>query len=762
MRIHHIFFSALVLLALAPASATAQAFVTRIEGQLRERGTRAPLEGITVFLIPQANPEARLKGFTDQNGKFQVENIPEGTFSWIVNAPGYIKLEQVDQQLAGAEARPRDLYLEKDSYQVYETTIYDQAQKRDSSMRTLKREELLGSAGTGGDPVRAVQNLPGINRPQSFSSQVLIQGSGPQETVYQINNVEVPLVFHFGGITSALMPEAVDRVDVFQAGYGPELGRATGGIIGIWTRPARRDRMHGLLSIDTFNTGGVFETPIGSKSGILVSARQSYIGQVLRAVLKGRDEFDLTVVPTYRDGAVMFDSELTPIDQFRLTAVGSNDTLEFLLKEPLRQDPAVRGTFESATAFFRVIPSLTHKHSGRTTSRWTLGYGRDWLKVITSENFFRLKTHQATMRGEVERRMFEQWTAFLGFDHRLTWADAQINLPYFFPGGGVVNPLSVGTQRRTTISARHAFVGGYTRNEIRITGTPWTLLPNLRIDHFTQTEETFLQPRPAVRYAIDESLMLRASGGQYHQPPQPGETDPTFGNPDLKAPRAWHANIGADKDFRGGTGRGWTVSGDAFYKKLERLVIPSPGIVVRNGSITTENYSNQGSGSVVGAQTQIKLDAAPWSFSTIYTLARSRRSEPGRDNIPSQYDQTHLLGLLGSVQLPSNWSISARFRLSTGAPVTPIIGSVFDADNDVFIPTRGLYYSERLPAFYQLDLRFDKKWIFDTWILSLYLDIFNATNRRNQELLIYSYNYSQSQAVQGLPILPTFGLKGEF
>ena len=42
------------------------------------------------------------------------------------------------------------------------------------------------------------------------------------------------------------------------------------------------------------------------------------------------------------------------------------------------------------------------------------------------------------------------------------------------------------------------------------------------------------------------------------------------------------------------------------------------------------------------------------------------------------------------------------------------------------------------------------------------LDVQNVTNRKNPEGLNYSYDFSQSEVTSGLPVLPTFGIKGEF
>ena len=88
--------------------------------------------------------------------------------------------------------------------------------------------------------------------------------------------------------------------------------------------------------------------------------------------------------------------------------------------------------------------------------------------------------------------------------------------------------------------------------------------------------------------------------------------------------------------------------------------------------------------------------------------------------------------------------------------------STFDADADAFVPGAGRYNGARLGAFHQLDLRVDRHWIFDDWRLTTYLEARNAYNRANPEGVEYAYDYRHQQTVSGLPILPSFGLRGTF
>ncbi len=93
--------------------------------------------------------------------------------------------------------------------------------------------------------------------------------------------------------------------------------------------------------------------------------------------------------------------------------------------------------------------------------------------------------------------------------------------------------------------------------------------------------------------------------------------------------------------------------------------------------------------------------------------------------------------------------------------MTPIIGSFYDAENDVYVPIGGLINSVRNPLFHRLDVRVEKQWSWDVFKLALFLDIQNAYYAKNQEGLLYRYDYAESVKLQGLPIIPAIGIRGE-
>jgi hypothetical protein len=129
---------------------------------------------------------------------------------------------------------------------------------------------------------------------------------------------------------------------------------------------------------------------------------------------------------------------------------------------------------------------------------------------------------------------------------------------------------------------------------------------------------------------------------------------------------------------------------------------------------------------------------------------------------PFSFDQTHILNLAGTYQLPRGWEVGMRWRLISGNPVTPIVGAGFDSDADEYQGVPGTSNSDRLPTFHQLDLRVDKRWVYDDWILGAYLSLNNATNSQNVEGQSYNFDFTESSATTGLPLFPIFGVKAEF
>lgn len=726
---------------------TTSIFSQTLSGVLFERGTKKALSNVNVFLLPQ-----KLKSVTDDKGNFNFKEptfIPNNQCEIIVNLTGYKKFQQ---SYPCSDLKKLTIYLEKQSYTNFETTVTGKVKKRDLNTQTLTQEEFIKTPGSfGGDPVRAAQNLPGVAQ-NGASAQIIIQGANPEDTGYLINGHRVPIVFHFGGLSSVIIPEAVERVDLLPSGYGPEYSRAIGGIVGLTTSVPKENRIQGMAYIDFLNTGALLQGPIDQKSSFLFAGRYSYIGQVLKAVAKESDDLELTAAPTYYDMTGIYSRKINDKNNFKTTLVASRDQLELILNQAARNDPGLRGSFYNRTEFYRFIPQLETRLSSQLKLENSIALGKDSILVDVGGNYLDVNSNVLSHRSEAEYQWNSRSVSYLGLDNIFNQGTVRVNLPSTYNVGGVRNPFSTGEEKKFSQDFSESQLGVYLRQEHKFfEASNWTFLPNLRFDHFTITDDSVLQPRFQTNYKWDDSLVFRTSLGKYVQAPRPQETSPYYGNPSLRSPFSWHYTIGFTKDLRGDSSNGFELTNNYFFKELKDLVVPD----IQN------NFSNEGSGKILGAEIQSKFKFNEWSSQIVYTYLQSERRIPGFGTRPSEFDQTHNLNLIGSYNL-ERWSFSARFRYVTGNPYTPVVDSVYDSDNDVYLPVRGSLYSERFSAFNQLDIRVDRKFIFDTWILTAYLDVQNLYNSKNEQSIEYAYDFSQSKKVRGLPILPTFGIKGEF
>ena len=147
-----------------------------------------------------------------------------------------------------------------------------------------------------------------------------------------------------------------------------------------------------------------------------------------------------------------------------------------------------------------------------------------------------------------------------------------------------------------------------------------------------------------------------------------------------------------------------------------------------------------------------------------YTLSRTTRQDP--PDFPTrlfQYDQTHILTVLGSYRLGRRLGVRralpARLghrstRRSSRASSTPTpaptpASAVLRSRSGSRCSTSSTCASTSTGA--SLD-----------WTLRTYLDVQNVYNRSNPEGVTYNYNYSQSQVQGFLPIIPSLGIRGEF
>jgi hypothetical protein len=293
---------------------------------------------------------------------------------------------------------------------------------------------------------------------------------------------------------------------------------------------------------------------------------------------------------------------------------------------------------------------------------------------------------------------------------------------------------------------------------------PLRLIPGLRLDGYFLAGKTrgSVDPRLVARYAIDPRWTVKSYAGLFHQPPQPEALDQLFGNPELGMERAVHTGLGAEWKPT----KAWTFDGEGYYIRRGDLVEGTNDLErdPDTGELRAVNFRNSRIGDTVGVELLIKREVTRKLYGWVsYTLSRTRELEFD-DEIweLSTFDQTHVANAVASYKTDNNWEFGARFRLASGRPRTPVVGATFDADDGDYRDVNGEFRNIRNKLFQQTDVRIEKTWVFDTWMIGGYLDVQNIMNIENHEAIRYDYRYREASPVTSVPILPTIGARGQW
>ena len=115
-----------------------------------------------------------------------------------------------------------------------------------------------------------------------------------------------------------------------------------------------------------------------------------------------------------------------------------------------------------------------------------------------------------------------------------------------------------------------------------------------------------------------------------------------------------------------------------------------------NGELVYRYFDNTTQGRIFGGEIYWQFANDSLKLIPVIPL-RSYQTELGKTETLSEFDQTHNVNFVASYTY-ERWVFNS-FEVCHGNPRTPVVGSVFDADNDVYIPVRGQFFSERNDAF---------------------------------------------------------------
>lgn len=734
--------------------------VVNLRGVLLERGTRTRVAGATITVY-RGEGES-LEGYeatSDAFGTFEFYDLAPGEWTIRVERAGYLTAETTETINAN-ELLEANLYIEAGEASPYDVMVEAERPRKEVNRRSLDATELASVAGTiSDDPVLVIENLPGVAR--TTGGEIVVRGSGPEDTGIFIDGIGVPLIYHFGGLKSVVPSTVVGGIDFFPGNYSVAYGRAMGGVFDLKLKRLDPDRVHGSADVSILDTSLYAEMPLGDDAAIAVAGRRSYVDFILDATIPDDIGLALTTAPRYYDYQILGNWRPRPAHDIRWLFLGSDDKFEVLFDDPadaVGPSVATDNGISASTAFQRGILDYRFTPSAAISNHLRLSLGTD---RIDFNLFGAARADGRIITTQVREMVSWQATRALkldaGLDAAVVQFDGSFRFPRFGREGSGGEEVDFGPDDFLETELDDLALNAAPFVEAQVTLGPVAVVPGLRLDYFGTSGKISIDPRVSARVDLGHQVAIKGGAAVVHQEPGFLDLDEVFGNPDLGLQRAYQYSIGAEWKPLEHIGGDLTM----FYKDMDNLVSPTEALVERDGQMVPQVLDNGGSGRVYGAEVFLQHELANnFNGWLSYTVSRAERTDSGESGSRLfDFDQTHILAVVASYRLGS-WLFGARWRLVSGSPTTPIIGGVFDSSSDSYMPIQGQVNSERLPMFRQLDVRVDKTWTFDTWSLACYLSLINAVNHGNVEQITYNYDYTERGSVNGLPILPVFGVKG--
>lgn len=759
-----------------------------IKGRVLNVKTNQPIEFANILI------QGTLIGSTtDLDGNFSFTGVDPGFKRLVVSTLGFETAVSSEVQVQGNQTTFIDVALTEAAFALTEVTVRQNLTikriESPISVLSIGVQEIEKSAGANRDVSKVVQSLPGVGATDPNRNDLIVRGGGPSENVFYLDGIEIPVINHFatqgssGGSVGVINPDFVREIDFYTGAFPANRSNALSSVMEIRQKDGSEDRIHTKLSIGASDAAITIDGPIGQKSTFIVSARQSYLQFLFKAI-------GLPFLPTYNDFQFKYKYQIDKKNEISFIGIGAIDDLV------LNTDLQSTGT-ESQKYLLSYLPvykqwnytvGAVYKHfAGTHYDTWVLS--RNMLR----NGNFKYQNNDEALPKTSDYLSDEA-------ENKLRYERIYPNLPIKFSyGAGIkyahytndtyrqlfVNNAVTDLNYNTAINlfGYNAFVQAsdkYLQDRLKV-----SLGINVAAINYNDNMRNPLNqfsPRLSASYSLTDKIDFNGNIGRYAM--QPAYTTLGFKdamgqfvnkNENLKFTVS--NQIIGGFEYRPMDKVRFTIEG--FYKQYENYPVSvADGLSTASkgtnfGQVGDEEIVSIGKGRAYGVEVLAKImEMKKLNLTATYTYFRSEFSDStGVNYFRSSWDTRHLLNLIASYKLPKNWNVAVRWRYVGGAPYSPI-DYALSTNREAWNVTKQPYtdYSKfnslSLPNSHQLDMRIDKEFYFKKWVLNLYTDIQNVYNFKTQGIPVYT-NLDANGAIiedvngdntkQGLRTLDSFG-----
>ncbi len=764
-----------------------------IVGEVRDANTDEPLAFVKVFIEGM-----QLGASTELDGTYRLE-VPTGTYTIKVTYQGYNDLKKFNIAVNSGSPQVLNFRMSSMTTELEEVQIvYDKnAMVKTTDMVTplsvqkLTAEEIKSNPGGNFDVSKVVQTLPGVGGSAGGAQRndITIRGGAPNENVYYLDGIEIPVLNHFqtqgssGGAQGILNVSFIEDLKLTSSAFDARYDNALASTFVITQRQGNSEKISGNIRSSLTESALTLEGPLGKnkKTDFLASSRLSYLDLLFTLI-------DLPIRPNFSDYQLKVSHKID--DKSSLTFIGLGAIDRFNFAETRDE------TLE--TAFFRRSLPFISQWTYTTGVAYKKRFEGGFYNIAVSRNMFnnQLDQFEDAQNGNENFRNLKLRSQEIENKFRFDYNKYQNGWKYSYGVMGqyvkyntsIFNRISAGVFDTSGVQImppivintnsaidffRYGAFGQLSKNVLK---DRLLVSFGLRTDMNTFTTggnnplET-ASPRLSFAYSLSKKWDLTASVGRYFKlPPYTSlgfrDENDVLVNIDAEYIQSNHYVLGTQ--FLPNDGLRLTLEG--FFKTYANYPVSLVnGISLANqgqefGAIGNEPITSIGDGVTYGAEIFIQQKLVKNIFYVVsYTYVRSLFSGLDNDLIPSAWDAQHLLsGTLGwKFGKKKDWQLGLKYRFAGGVPYTPwdlqasqmnyaVLGNgVLDFDD---------VNGERLSNFQQLDFRLDKIVNLKKLSFTFYIDIQNLLGFENQSPDYYTFQRkpddSGFETTDGQPLKP--------
>jgi len=741
-----------------------------VRGRVIDKNTQEGIIGANILIEGTATGAA-----TDLDGYYKIMNVPVGSFNLVASAIGYNSFTKFNITLTSGNEQIINFEMVENATELNEVVVrFDKSKSASAadmitplSVQALTTEEIKSNPGGNFDISKVIQALPGVagSPGGNVRNDIIIRGGAPNENVYYLDGIEIPVLNHFqtqgssGGPQGILNVSFIEDVKLSSSAFGAQYDNALASVFEIKQREGNPERVSGNVRLSGTELATTLEGPAGNKTNYLVSARRSYLNFLFEIL-------DLPIRPSYWDFQYKvthkFNSKTT------LTAIGLGAIDHFTLVAPKSSTPESVYILNSTpdidqwnyTAGFALKRLINNGYLNVSLSRNVFNNAIDRFENRIEEEDYRIlkirsQEEENKLRLDVNKFINGWKITYGGMAQYVQYYSDYYNRLVKEQTDGQGNVTVPGQEVIFNTNLDFVKYGFYGQAANNFLNNRLLISAGLRTDMNTFMNDgnnplNTLSPRISFSYSINNNLTWNTSLGSYAKIPtytvlgyqnDQGE----FANKATKYIRSTHYVTGFQflpkEDLK------FVLEG--FYKRYTNYPVSvRDGISLANlggdfNSLGNELVISNGGGNTYGFEFSVQQKLVKNTFAVVsYTFVRSKFSGTDLLLVPSTWDNRHLLsGLLGR-KFKRNWELGMKYRFAGGSPFTP-----FDMPasqlNYATLGTGILDYTklntDRLINFSQIDLRVDKKYNFKHTSLDLYIDIQNVFQFASPSLPSYTF-----------------------